>query len=75
MDAAKHVSPLAIALRHLGVKSCSYHGTNMSSNDKLKALENWRTGEVQVMVSTSAFGMGVDRKDVDVVVKVGVPKT
>lgn len=75
MDAAKHVSALAIALRHLGVKSCSYQGTNMSSHDKLKALENWRTGEVQVMVSTSAFGMGIDRKDVDVVVKVGVPQT
>ena len=45
----------------------------MSSHDKLKALENWQTSEVNVMVSMSAFGMGVDRKDVDVVVKIGVP--
>lgn len=47
----------------------------MSGHDKLKALENWQNGEVDVMVSTSAFGMGVDRKDVDVVVKVGVPQS
>lgn len=44
----------------------------MSSHDKLKALQNWQNGEVDVMVSTSAFGTGVDRKDVDVVVNVGV---
>ena len=27
------------------------------------------------MVSTSAFGMGVDSKDVDVAVKIGVPQS
>ena len=47
----------------------------MSIHDKLKALENWQNGEVEVMVSTSAFGMGVDRKDVDVVVKIGMPQS
>lgn len=30
---------------------------------------------MEVVVSTSAFGMGVDRKYVDVVVKVGVPQS
>ena len=47
----------------------------MSSHDKMKAIENWQIGEVEVMVSTSAFGLGVDRKDVDVVVKIGVPQS
>lgn len=57
------------------MKTCAYHGKNMGSHDKLRALENWQSGEVEVMVSTSAFGMGVDRKDVDVVVKMGVPQS
>ena len=39
LDAAKHVPRLMIALRQLGLKSCGYHGKNMSSHDKLKALE------------------------------------
>ena len=47
----------------------------MSNHDKLRALENWQRREVDVMVSTSAFGLGVDRPDVHVVVKVGVPKS
>ena len=75
LDAAKHVPQLAIALSRLGLKSCTYHGKNMSNHDKLRALENWQKGEVDVMVSTSAFGLSVDRRDVDVVVKVGVPKS
>lgn len=72
LDAAKHVPRLMIALRQLGLKSC---GKNMSSHDKLKALENWKSGDIDVMVSTSAFGMGIDRADVDVVLKIGVPQS
>ena len=75
LDAAEHVPHLAIALSRLDLKSCAYHGKNMSNHDKLRALENWQRGELDVMVSTSAFGLGVDHADVDVVVKVGVPKS
>ena len=75
LDAAKHVPRLTIALRQLGLKSCGYHGKNMSSHDKLKALENWKSGDIDAMVSTSAFGMGIDRADVDVVLKIGVPQS
>ena len=75
LDVAKHVPRLAIALQQLSVKSCGYYGQNMSSHDKIQALNNWQTGLVEVMVSTSAFGMGIDRKDVDVVLKVGVPQS
>lgn len=32
----------------------------MSAHDKAKALENWQKGEIQVMVCTSAFGLGVN---------------
>ena len=69
LDVAKHVPWLAIALQQFSVKSCGYYGQNMSSHD------NWQTGLVEVMVSMSAFGMGIDRKDVDVVLKVGVPQS
>lgn len=47
----------------------------MSNHDKLRAFENWQRGELDVMVSTSAFGLSGDHAGVDVVVKVGVPKS
>ena len=60
LDFVQDIAPVAIALQQLGITSCSYHGQKMPPNDKAKAMENWRTGEVQVMICTSAFGVGVN---------------
>lgn len=73
VDFIRDVAPLAINLRQSGLESCAYHGEKMTSNDKHKTLENWRSGHIQVMVCTSAFGMGVDQRDVDKVIRVGCP--
>ena len=75
LDFAKDIDCLAIALRQAGVESCSYKGQNMSGHDKTKVMENWCSGAIQVMVCTSAFGMGVNQPDIDVVVRIGVPPT
>lgn len=40
-DFVKDVAPLAIALREKGLQSWSYHGKNMSSHDKVKAVREW----------------------------------
>lgn len=69
----KDVAPLAISLRQHGLESCGYHGEKMSTHDKQVTLENWQTGQVHVMVCTSAFGMGIDQPDVDMVIRIGVP--
>lgn len=61
----KDVAPLAISLRQQGLESCGYHGEKMSTHDKQVTLENWQTGQIRVMVCTSAFGMGIDQPDVD----------
>ena len=75
LDFVKDVPPLAIALREKGVKSCSYHGKSMSGHDKAKALENWKAGDIQVTVSTSAFGLGIDDRDIGVIIRAGCPPT
>lgn len=75
LDFAKDIDPLAIALRQAGVQSCSYKGQRMSGHDKTHVIENWRRGEIKVMVCTSAFGMGINQPDVDIVVHVGVPSS
>ena len=45
----------------------------MSPHDKSSAMENWRDGVIEAMVCTSAFGMGINQSDVDIVVRVGCP--
>ena len=45
----------------------------MLGHDKTKVIENWRRGDMQVMVCTSTFGMGVNQPDVDIVIHIGAP--
>lgn len=44
-----------------------YHG-KMDANEKTLNQNAFVSGEVQIMVATSAFGMGVDKKDVGMVI-------
>ncbi len=56
-------------------QTCSYHGQKMSSHDKLESFDSWQKGLVKVMVCTTAFGMGIDQPDVDLVIRIGCPPT
>lgn len=50
-----------------GIKALPFNG-KMEAADKVKNQNAFMSGEVQVIVATSAFGMGVDKKDVGLVV-------
>lgn len=50
-----------------GFKALPYNG-KMESNDKIANQEAFMNNEVSVIVATSAFGMGVDKSDVKLVV-------
>jgi len=58
---------LAERLSREDVVAKAFHG-RMDKSDKTKNQDEFIRGEVQVMVATSAFGMGVDKKDVGLVV-------
>lgn len=58
---------LADRLTHDGFKAKPYHG-KMNTKEKTANQNAFISGEVQIMVATSAFGMGVDKKDVGMVV-------
>lgn len=70
VDFVDDVHPLAVALREEGLTTCAYHGKRLTSHDKKKALESWSSGQCQVMVCTTAFGMGIDTPDTDLVVQI-----
>lgn len=58
---------LAQRLSDDGFISKPFHG-GMEANEKTENQNKFISGEFQIMVATSAFGMGVDKKDVGMVI-------
>jgi ATP-dependent DNA helicase RecQ len=58
--------------RDLGVEVLAYHA-GLSRDARAAAQRRFMTGEVDVVVATNAFGMGVDKADVRTVVHESVP--
>lgn len=65
---------LASLLQENGISAEFYHA-GLESHDKAERQDRWKTGEVRVMVATNAFGMGIDKPDVRVVVHYDLPST
>ncbi|MFT5890925.1 MAG: ATP-dependent DNA helicase RecQ [Dokdonia sp.] len=59
-------------LKSRGMTATYYHG-GMSRDDRHKHYKDWRDNKIQIMVSTNAFGMGIDKADVDTVVHLEIP--
>ena len=63
---------LARDLRRRGVAAAPYHaGLPLAERDATQAA--WRADRTRVVVATNAFGMGVDKPDVRLVVHVDLP--
>ena len=58
---------LAQRLSEDGYQAKPYHG-KMDKQEKAENQDAFMRGEVQIIVATSAFGMGVDKKDVGLVI-------
>jgi ATP-dependent DNA helicase RecQ len=58
---------LATRLAKDGYNAKPYHG-KMEKQEKSQNQDSFINGETQVMVATSAFGMGVDKKDIRMVI-------
>lgn len=58
---------LAERLKEDGFNARAFHG-KMESQEKTENQDAFISGAVQIMVATSAFGMGVDKKDVGMVI-------
>jgi len=63
----KRTFELAGKLTSDGYRALPYNG-KMESNDKIANQEAFMNNEVSVIVATSAFGMGVDKSDVKLVI-------
>jgi ATP-dependent DNA helicase RecQ len=62
----------ASVLRSRGVAAAPYHA-GLPPPARRALLRRFLDGDVRVMVATTAFGMGIDKADVRLVVHLGVP--
>ena len=63
----RRAEELADRLCQDGIPARAFHG-DMDNREKAENQDAFIRGEVSVMVATSAFGMGVDKKDVGMVI-------
>jgi ATP-dependent DNA helicase RecQ len=72
----KHAERLheAIAARGYG-RLALFTGQVDDSTSRLRILSDWRAGNIDIVVATSAFGMGIDKDDVRAVVHACIPES
>jgi ATP-dependent DNA helicase RecQ len=57
-----------------GVNACAYHA-GFDSDKRQKIQQDFMSGQVQVIVATIAFGMGIDKADIRFVIHFDLPKS
>jgi ATP-dependent DNA helicase RecQ len=70
----KKVDALADLLNHAGIRAAGYHA-GASASDRHRLQEDFMRGSTPVIVATSAFGMGIDKPDVRIVIHHAMPAT
>jgi len=63
---------LAENLNALGYSATFYHA-GLAAVQKSERQERWHRGDVRIMVATNAFGMGIDKPDVRLVLHADIP--
>ena len=68
----KKAAEVAASLREAGVTARAYHA-GLGDDERAEVQEAWMRDDVRVVVATNAFGMGVDKRDVRLVVHHELP--
>jgi ATP-dependent DNA helicase RecQ len=70
----RQTTELAEVLAEAGMRSVAYHG-GMRPAERNEAQERFMNDDVDVIVATTAFGMGIDKADVRFVIHYDVPES
>jgi ATP-dependent DNA helicase RecQ len=69
----KAAETLAATLNRQGITANAYHA-GLPFEERTRIQADWLKNRVRVMVSTNAFGMGIDKGDVRTVIHAGPPE-
>ena len=58
-----------------GGRPVNYYHAGLTTQERNARQEAWKTGKTRVIVATNAFGMGIDKADVRLVIHVDLPNT
>jgi ATP-dependent DNA helicase RecQ len=67
----KKAEAAAGALQAAGIEAAAYHA-GLDDDERTRVQEAFASGAVRVVCATNAFGMGIDRPDVDAVIHVDI---
>lgn len=68
----KRTGDIAGYLNSAGISASAYHA-GLSFELKEERQNSWKSGAIRVMVATNAFGMGIDKPDVRMVIHFDLP--
>lgn len=74
VQARKSAEEIAKVLTVNGIKAAAYHA-GLDAKTRSKAQDDFLMEEVDVIVATIAFGMGIDKPDVRFVIHFDIPKS
>ncbi len=70
----KQAEQYTAALAAVGLRASVYHGS-LKRADRQESQRRFLDGELDVMVATSAFGMGIDKPDIRFVLHAHIPES
>ena len=70
----KNAIYFAQLLEHNSIKATYYHG-GLSHEEKSRSFQLWKSESAKVMVATNAFGMGIDKSNVRLIIHSHLPNS
>lgn len=65
---------IAQELQRQGISADFFHA-GLTSDEKIRKQNEWKSGQCRVIVCTNAFGMGIDKSDVRLVIHFELPNS
>jgi ATP-dependent DNA helicase RecQ len=68
----KRTKEIAVELQRQGIQADYFHA-GLNTDEKIRKQNEWKNDQCRVIVSTNAFGMGIDKPDVRLVIHYELP--
>lgn len=59
----------------MDVEKLSFYHSGLTQKEKVERMEKFRKGQIRIVISTVALGMGLDFENLDCVIHINMPKS